>query len=126
MSQLFDGLAALDRRIANRWKIRTHDNIRHVLTAADIDFIFADIIRSARATDITENQGSAILMLLNASMAVDTEKRAGGVPRVIHYVDIWEKARRLNLQPLVGEEKLQPIADFYRNGAVSRIVFKSP
>ena len=63
MSQLFDGLAALDRRIANRWKIRTHDNVRHIPTAADIDFIFADIIRSARTTDITENQGSAIIML---------------------------------------------------------------
>ena len=46
MSEPFNGLAALDRNIANRWKIRTDDNVRHVLTAANIDFIFADIIKS--------------------------------------------------------------------------------
>jgi hypothetical protein len=104
MSQLFDNLAALDRKIANRWKIRTRDNVRHVLTAADIDFIFADIIKSARTADITENQGSAIIMLLNASMAANSAKSAAALNRIIHYVDIWQKAVRLNLQPLVGEE----------------------
>jgi hypothetical protein len=126
MSQLFDDLFALDRKIANRWKIRTHDNVRHVLTAADIDFIFVDLIRSARNTDITENQGSAIVMLLNASMAANSARSSAALRRIIHYVNIWQRAIRLNLQPLVGEEKLQPIADFFRNGAVSRIMFKSP
>jgi hypothetical protein len=72
MSQLFDNLTALDRNIANRWKIRTRDNVRHVLTAADVDFILADVIRSARTTDITEQQGSAIIMLLNASLAANS------------------------------------------------------
>ena len=126
MSQLFDDLFALDRKIANRWKIRTHDNVRHVLTAADIDFIFVDLIRSARNTDITENQGSAIVMLLNASMAANSARSSAALRRIIHYVNIWQRAIRLNLQAIVGEEKLQPIADFFRNGAVSRIMFKSP
>ena len=126
MSQLFDDLFALDRKIANRWKIRTHDNVRHVLTAADIDFIFVDLIRSARNTDITENQGSAIVMLLNASMAANSARSSAALRRIIHYVNIWQRALRLNLQALVGEEQLQPMADFFRNGAVSRIMFKSP
>jgi hypothetical protein len=88
MSQLFDGLAALDRNIVNRWKIRTHDNVRHVLTAADINFIFADIIKYARTTDITENEGSAIIMLLNASMAAYAAKSGAALNRIVHYVDI--------------------------------------
>jgi len=126
MSQLFDDLALLDRKIANRWKIRTRDIVRHVLTAADIDFIFADLIKSAHTTDITEDQGSAIVMLLNASLAANAAKSSAALDRIVHYVNIWEKAFRLNLKPIVGEEKLQPMADFFRNGVVSRILFKSP
>jgi hypothetical protein len=126
MSQLFDDLALLDTKIANRWKIRSRDNVRHVLTATDIDFIFADVIKSAHTTDITEDQGSAIVMLLNASLAANATKSGAALDRVVHYVNIWEKAFRLNLKPIVGEEKLQPMADFFRNGVVSRIIFKSP
>jgi len=60
MSQLFDDLALLDRKIANRWKIRTRDNVRHVLSEADIDFIFADVIKSAqRLATATRNMASA-------------------------------------------------------------------
>jgi len=97
MSQLFDGLAALDRDIANRWKIRTHDNVRHVLTAADIDFIFANINKSARTADITENEGSAIIMLLNASMAANAAKSGAALNRIVHYVDMWQDWRPLHL-----------------------------
>jgi hypothetical protein len=85
MSQLLDGLAALDRNIANHWKIRTHDNVRHVLTAADIDFIFADIIKYARTIDISENEGSAIIMLLNVSMAANAAKSGAALNRIVHY-----------------------------------------
>jgi hypothetical protein len=126
MSQLFDGLAALDRDIANRWKIRTHDNVRHVLTAADIDFIFAHLIKSARTTDITENQGFAIIMMYNASVAANSEKSGAAFDRIVHYVNIWEKAFRLNMQSIVDEEQLQRIADLLGHDAVSRIIFKSP
>jgi hypothetical protein len=126
MSQLFDNLTALDRNIANRWKIRTRDNVRHVLTAADVDFILADVIRSARTTDITEQQGSAIIMLLNASLAANSANSAAALNRIVFYVNTWEKALHLNLQAIVEKERLQPIADFFRNGVVSRIIFKSP
>jgi len=126
MSQLFDGLAALDRDIANRWKIRTRDNVRHVLTAADIDFIFANIIKSARTTDVTENQGSAIIMMYNASVAANSEKSGAAFDRIVHYVNIWEKAFRLNMQSIVDQGQLQQIADLLGNSAVSGIIFKSP
>ena len=126
MSQLFDDLTALDRKIAHRWKIRTRDNVRHVLSAADIDFILAEVIRSVHTTDITEGQGSAIIKMVNASLAANAAKSDAAVDRIIHYVNIWQKALHLNLQPMLGEEQLQSMADFFRNGAVSRIMFKSP
>jgi hypothetical protein len=126
MSQLFDDLTALDRKLADRWKIRTRDNVRHILTPADIDFILGDLIRSARTTDITANQGSAIIMMYNASVAANSEKSGAAFDRIVHYVNIWEKAFRLNMQSIVDEEQLQQIADLLGNGVVSRITFKSP
>jgi hypothetical protein len=62
-------------KLADRWKTRTRDNVRHILTPADIDFILGDLIRSARTTDITENQGSAIIMMYNVSVAANSEKK---------------------------------------------------
>jgi hypothetical protein len=126
MSQLLDSLTALDRNLANRWKIRTRDNARHILTPADIDFILADLIKAARTTDITANQGSAIIMMYNASVAVNSEKSGLAFDRIVHYVNIWEKAFRLNLQPVVDQGPLQQLADFLGNGVVSAITFKSP
>ena len=126
MSRLFDDLAALDKKIADRWKIRTRDNPKHILSTADIDFILADVIRSARTTDITEKQGLAIVMLLNASLAANAAKSGPALDRVAYYVNIWEKALRLNMQPIVDVEDLLPIALFLRNGVVSRVIFKSP
>jgi hypothetical protein len=126
MSQLFDNLTALDRKLADRWKIRTRDNVRHILTPADIDFILRDLIRSARTTDITANQGSAIIMMYNASVAANSDKSGAAFDRIVHYVNIWEKAFRLNLQPIVDQGQLQRVADFLGNGDVSKITFKSP
>jgi hypothetical protein len=126
MSQLFADLTALDKKLADRWKIRTRDNVRHILTPADIDFILSDLIKSARTTDITANQGSAIIMMYNASVAADSPKSGPAFDRIVHYVNIWEKAFRLNLQPVVDHGQLQQLADFLGNGVVSRITFKSP
>ena len=126
MSQFLDDLTLLDPKIAARWKIRTHDNNRHVLTPADIDFILADLIRSARTTDITEKQGLAIIMIYNASVAANAAKSGAAYDRIAYYVNIWEKAFRLNMQPIVENDALLPIADFLRNGVVSRVIFKSP
>ena len=124
MSQLFDSLTALDRKLADRWKIRTRDNAKHILTPADIDFILSDLIKSARTTDITANQGSAIIMMFNAS--ANSGKSGAAFDRIVHYVNIWEKAFRLNVQPVVDKGQLQQLADFLGNGVVSRITFKSP
>lgn len=126
MSKLYDDLAALDKKIADRWKTRTHDNDNHVLSTTDIDFILADVIKSARTTDITEKQGSAIVKLMQASLAVDEKKSDPALKRLAHYVDVWEAAQRLNLQPLVTHDELKPIADILRSDTVSRIIFKSP
>jgi len=126
MSKLFDDLAALDKNIADRWKRRTRDNDKHVLSVKDIDYILDDVIKSARTTSITEKQGSAIVMLFNASIAADAEKSAAARDRIIYYVNSWETAFRLNLKAFVMDDELRPIADFLRNGAVSRIAFKSP
>src|ERR1700761_3629079 len=116
MSQLFDNLAALDRKLADRWKIRTRDNVRHILTTADIDFILADLIKSAHTTDITANQGSAIIMMYNASVAANSEKSGAAFDRIVHYVNIWEKAFSLNMKPIVDPGQLQQFADLLGNG----------
>jgi hypothetical protein len=126
MSQLFDSLTVLDKKLADRWKIRTRDNARHILTPADIDFILADLIKSARTTDITANQGSAIIMMYNASVAANSEKSGVAFDRIVHYINMWEKAFRLNLQPVVDQGQLQQLANFLGNGVISRITFKSP
>jgi hypothetical protein len=47
---------------------------QHVLSAADVDFVLAEVIKSARTTDITEKQGLAIVMLANASIAANAER----------------------------------------------------
>src|SRR5258705_4319083 len=101
MSDLFNNRKLLDRKLADRWKIRTRDNVRHILTPADIDFILADLIRSVRTTDITTNRGSAIIMMFNASVAANSEKSGAAFDRIVHYVNIWEKAFRINLHPIV-------------------------
>jgi hypothetical protein len=88
MSQLFDDLAKLDRNIANRWKTRTRDNEKHILSARDIDFILADVIRAAHTTDITEKQGTAIVLLINASIKSDDLKSAPAVDRLVYYVNL--------------------------------------
>src|SRR5262249_37814744 len=126
MSKLYDDLAALDKKIADRWKTRTRDNDMHVLSATDIDFILADVIKSARTTDITEKQGSAIVKLMQASLAADEKKSDPALRRLAHYVDVLGDAKRLNLQPLVTREELKPIADILGRDTVSRIIFKSP
>jgi hypothetical protein len=126
MSQLFANLTNLDRKLANRWKIRTRDNARHILTPADVDFILADLIKSAGTTDITPHQGEAILLMYNASVAENSDKSGPAFDRIVHYVNIWRKAFRLNLKLIVDQGQLQQIADLLGNGAVSRITFKSP
>lgn len=53
-------------------------------------------------------------------------KSGAAFDRIAYYVNIWEKAFRLSMQPIVTTEALLPIADFLRNGVVSRVIFKSP
>jgi hypothetical protein len=126
MSKLFDDLATLDKKIADRWKIRTRDNEKHVLSVKDVDYILDDVIKSARTTDITEKQGKAIVMMVNATIAADADKSAPAIDRIVYYVTVWEKSLHLNLKPFVRDDELQPIADFLGHGAVSRVMFKSP
>src|SRR4029077_20516775 len=46
--------------------------------------------------------------------------------RFIYYVNIWDKANRLNLVPLVTSDELLPISDFLRGGIAANISFMSP
>jgi hypothetical protein len=67
---------SLDKTIADRWKRRTRDNDKHVLSAADVE--------SARTTAITEKEGSAIVMMFNASVAADGGKSYAAFDRIPH------------------------------------------
>jgi len=50
-----------------------------------VDFILADVIKSARTTDITEKQGAAIIIMLNASLAANAVK-SGAPPLQIRVI----------------------------------------
>src|SRR5215831_6584017 len=106
MSKLFDDLTTLDKKIADRWKIRTRDNDKHVLSAADVEFILADVIKSAHTTGIYRKTGFGDR---HACLAANAEKSALALHRITYYVNIWEKAFRLNLQPFVTDAELRPI-----------------
>src|SRR6202007_2551534 len=100
MSEFFDDLVTLDKKIADRWKIRRRDNDKHVLSAKDVDYILTMLSNPpARTTDITEKQGKAIVMIVNATIAADAKKSAPAVDRIAYYVTVWESALRLNLKP---------------------------
>ena len=124
---LYDDIAALDRNIADRWKTRMNGKMdKPVLTAADVDFIVSDIVESLKTSDgITQKQGEALVLLSNASIDADDLKSKAGIKRLRHYVNIWEKALKLNL-------KIATDADFplfsaaLSNELVSRVTFKSP
>ena len=95
MSKLFDDLAALDKKIADRWKIRSRDNDKQVVSADDVDFILDDVIRSARTTDTTEKRGSAIVMLANASPAANAAKNGAAVTVIMEALLPVTKVERL-------------------------------
>ena len=127
MSDLFTKVRDQDPQIANRWKSRVARKLaKPLLTVDDIDYILTDLVRQARRSDITMKQGEALILITNASIDADPVKSGPGISRLIHYVNIWEKANRLNMTPMVTDEELLGIADFLRGGVASRIRFKSP
>jgi hypothetical protein len=65
-------------------------------------------------------------MMVNASPAANAAKSDAALDRIIHYINIWEKAFRLNLQPMVEEEQLPSMADFSATAPSAGSYFKSP
>ena len=86
---LYDEIAALDRNLADRWKIRMNGKMdKPVLTAADVDFIVSDIVRSfTPGGGITQKQGEALMLLSNASIEADGRKSDAGICRLDRYVN---------------------------------------
>lgn len=56
-------IAALDKGVADRWKVRTHDNGQHKLTPADVDSIISPLLKTEKkaSAKITEKQAEAQL-----------------------------------------------------------------
>jgi hypothetical protein len=116
-----------DPKIAARWQARVTGKMdKPVLTPDDIDFIVADLAKQLKTRDITQNEGLALIAITNASIAADSGKSKAGLVRFIYYVNIWDKANRLNLVPLVTSDELLPISDFLRGGIAANISFMSP
>jgi hypothetical protein len=119
MSELYNRVAALDRGIADRWKAQTRDNPRVKLTTRAIDAIISPLLRN-RGT-ITEKQAQAIVML-----AQEVGFAEGALARLRFYVQVAEKSRSLDAQPLIGDAELSLVYDSLGFSAISRIIFKSP
>jgi hypothetical protein len=108
MSTLYDQVAALDKGLADRWKLRTHDNPRHKLTPGDVDAIVSPLLKAKPKTKtrvfISEKQAEAIVTLVRAT---DFDK--GGLARLRYWVQFAEDAIELDLKPLVTDDELSPI-----------------
>jgi hypothetical protein len=128
MSDLAAKVRAADQKIAARWQTRVARKMdKPVLTAEDIDYIAADLAKRIKSgQDLTLKEGDALILISNASIAADSKKAGPGIERLVYYVKIWEKAFKLNYVPMVTDDELMPIADFLRNGVVSRVRFLSP
>src|SRR5262245_25059542 len=125
--QLVKDVTDADPQISARWQARVSARMdKPVLTPDDIDYIVADVAKQLKTKDITEKQGLALLHITNASIDADPVKSKPGLVRFINYVNIWDKANRLNMVPLVTSQELLPIADFLREGVVANVNFMSP
>lgn len=124
---LYDDVAALDRGIADRWKTRVRGKMdRPVLTTQDIDYIVHDIVLAIKSKkDVTKAQGEALILISNASIEADDTKSMPGIDRLRHYVNLWDKALRLNLQ-LAWDSDFPNFVNALGNELISRIMFKSP
>src|SRR5262245_9204035 len=124
---LLKDITDADPKIAARWQARVTGKVdKPVLTPEDIDFIVADLAKQLKSRDITQNEGLALFRIITASAAADAVKSKAGVARFVTYVNIWDKANRLNVVPLVTHDELLPISEFLREGVVSNVNFMSP
>jgi hypothetical protein len=122
MSALYDQVAALDKGIADRWKLRTHDDPKHKLSPGDIDAIVSPLLKAEKKEGrpfITQKQAEAIVALVQV-----TNFSQGGLDRLRFWVQFAEASIALDLRPLVSSDELSPI---YKALAVaSNFSFSSP
>jgi hypothetical protein len=104
MSELYNNIAPLDRGIADRWKMRTHDNPRHKLTPHDIDAIMSPLFKTRQSTQITERHAQAIVMLVQAAGLEN-----GAIDRIRSYVELAEKNLSFEFDSLSSDSDLSPI-----------------
>ena len=69
MGELYDRAAALNKPIADRWKMRTREDLIRRLTASDIDYIAGPVFNPAHK--ITEAEGKALIAIFEASLFAD-------------------------------------------------------
>ncbi|NOT85067.1 MAG: hypothetical protein HOP02_09910 [Methylococcaceae bacterium] len=119
MSDLYDVVVALDRGIADRWKVQTRDDTTHRLNARDIKKILFPLLK--QNSDISEKQIQAIVALGEV-----TNLTADGVAELRLFVGLAEASMKFDGQPLVTPEQLKPVYEALGMAVTSRIRFTSP
>src|SRR5262245_57726973 len=102
MGELYDKAAHEDKKIADRWRTRTKEDLSHELSVSDIDYILGPVFQGS--AKITEKQGKALIVILEPSKLT---KEA--VKRLRDYVDQVDLLDRWDLVPLVSDDDLKPV-----------------
>ena len=74
MGKLYDETAHEDKKIADRWKARTREDLSHRLSVSDIEYIIGPVFHGG--AKITEKQGKTLILILEPSkLTIDAVKR---------------------------------------------------
>jgi hypothetical protein len=119
MGELYDKVAASDRGIADRWKLRTREDKARRLVPADVDYIFGPVF--AGRGKLKPAHGEATVALLEV---VPMTREA--IVRIRKYISDADYAGRFNLIPLTTEAELLHINRALSHDIVGKIIFKSP
>jgi hypothetical protein len=120
-SKFYDELAALDRGIADRWKVRAKDDPKRKLKPADAKAILTPLLKPKAA--ITEGQTKAI-----AKLVLDGEWTPEGLGAVQVYIEIGVDAGLFQNggEVLVTPDEFKPVTNALGAGMTGKIAFKSP
>jgi hypothetical protein len=119
MGTLYDEAAHEDKKIADRWRTRTREDLRHELTVSDIEYIVGPVFHGG--AKITEKQGKALILILEPSKLT-----RDAVKRVRRYADSADLNEKWKLVHLVSDAELGVVYKALRQDVVAKIIFKSP
>jgi hypothetical protein len=120
-SKFYDELAALDRGIADRWKVRAHDDPKRKLKPKDVEAILDPLMKPDGT--INEKQVEAIAKIVLDGACTD---EALAVIQVYIEVGVQAGLFQNGGDVLVTPEEFKPVTNALGTGMTGKIAFKSP